>query len=250
MAKKKSRRRRPAGNRPAATTQTPSEAALARRNKKETARRERERAVKAQARRSAGRRAVIGGFVGLLVFFAISWFNRVPAPEAFPTTASNAASAAGCSAIQTPVSDPSRDHLAPGEAHTYDQHPATAGVHDPTPLPGTPRIYTDTVSETQAVHSLEHGSVIMYYRASSDPGGLPKGVIAKLGPVATDNPATYLIPYPDLPEGTALAYTAWDKLLTCPAGITADQAFTIGQAFVDTYACTSNAPEGRNGDGC
>ena len=64
------------------------------------------------------------------------------------------------------------------------------------------------------------------------------------------DPATYLIPYPDLPTGTALAYTAWNKLVTCPKDITPDQATTIANGFVDSFACTNNAPEGKNGDGC
>ena len=60
----------------------------------------------------------------------------------------------------------------------------------------------------------------------------------------------YLIPYPSLPDGTALAFTAWNKLLTCPAKITADQAATVAQGFIDSFACTNNAPEGKLGDGC
>ena len=75
-----------------------------------------------------------------------------------------------------------------------------------------------------AVHTLEHGSVIMYYRPTGDTGGLPQPVVDRLGPVAQNNKASYLIPYPSLPDGTALAFTAWNKLLTCPAKITADQA--------------------------
>jgi hypothetical protein len=101
-----------------------------------------------------------------------------------------------------------------------------------------------------AVHTLEHGSVIMYYRPTGDPGGLSQDVVAKLAPIAQDNKASYLIPYPDLPDGTALAFTAWNKLLTCPAKISPDQAATVAQGFIDSFACTSNAPEGKLGDGC
>ena len=99
------------------------------------------------------------------------------------------------------------------------------------------------------MHTLEHGSVIMYYRLPAD-GGISQDVVNALGPVATGNHATYLIPYPNLPEGTALAFTAWNKILTCPASITVDQAKTLAQGFIDSFACTSNAPEGKLGDGC
>jgi hypothetical protein len=107
-------------------------------------------------------------------------------------------------------------------------------------------VYIDvsTYAETKAVHSLEHGAVIMYYRPSADPEGLPGNVVDALKPVAETSKATYLIPYAQLPTGTALAYTAWNKLLTCPNGITADEATTVAQGFVASYECTSNAPEG------
>jgi len=253
MAKKKRKRRTtPAGaaQNGSAPAPTPSATAAARREKKEAARLQRERAAKAQVRRGALRRGLIGGLVGLLVFFAISWFtNRAPAAKPYPRSAIDAGTAARCEDLQTPSANPERDHLASGEAHTYDQHPATSGAHDPSPL-GDHGIYPAPVAETQAVHSLEHGSVIMYYRPSADPQGLSDTVVQALGPIATDSPATYLIPAPDLPDGTALAFTAWNKLVTCPAGIAADQATTIAQGFVDSFACTNNAPEGKNGDGC
>ena len=252
MAKKK-RRRRPASAQPAASPR-PAPTTEARRDRKEAKRQDRERAAKAEVRRGALRRGLIGGLVGLLVFFAISWFNRAPAAKPLSGAAIDAAATAGCAGPIQPDPDPQRLHLAPGEAHTYTGHPATSGVHDPTPLPDTPRVYTaaeiGTYRETAAVHSLEHGSVIMYYRPSGEPDGLPRGVVDQLAPIATGSHATYLIPYADLPTGTALAYTAWNQLLTCPADITADQAVTIAQGFVDSFACTRNAPEGKNGPGC
>ena len=151
------------------------------------------------------RRALIGGFIGLLVFVGISWFtNRAPAAKPYPQSAIDAGLVAHCADLQTPEVSPTNAHH-PASEITYSQHPATAGDHDPTPLPGQPRIYTTPVVEAQAVHTLEHGSVIMYYRASGEPDGLPKAVLDALGPIATSNPATYLIPYPDLPTGTALA---------------------------------------------
>jgi len=248
MAKKK-RKRRPAPTE--ATRSAPaSNASAARREKKEAARQERERAQKAEVRRGALRRGLIGGLVGLLVFFGISWFtNRAPATKPLSDTAKAAMVDAGCADLVTPEANPTNAHH-PASEITYSQHPATAGDHDPTPLDDQPRVYSEPVAEAQAVHTLEHGSVIMYYRAPGEPGGVSQPVIDALGTTATNSRATYLIPYPDLPQGTALAYTAWNKLITCPRGITPDQATTIATGFVDSFACTNNAPEGKNGDGC
>ena len=45
--------------------------------------------------------------------------------------------------------------------------------------------------------------MIMYYRPSGD-GGIGADVVSALGPVATGNHATYLIPYSDLAERNGL----------------------------------------------
>ena len=54
------------------------------------------------------------------------------------------------------------------------------------------------------MHTLEHGSVIVYYRPPGD-GGVSPEVGRRLSTVVEGEPATYLIPYPTLPEGQGLA---------------------------------------------
>jgi hypothetical protein len=188
--------------------------------------------------------------VAVVLLVVLSFLTRAGSAKPLSAVAVAAAQAAGCSGVQTPAaSAPGGLHLASGQDYTYPDHPATSGYHDPAPLPPTPRVYITPVRETQAVHTLEHGSVIMYYRPSGD-GGIGADVVSALGPVATGNHATYLIPYSDLPSGTGFALTAWNKLITCPASITTSQAVTLSQGFVDSFACTNNAPEGKLGDGC
>ena len=207
-------------------------------------------------RRGALRRAMIGGVVGLVVFVGITWYtNRAPAATALSQQTLDAASAAGCADLVKPdPGTPSREHLQQGAPYSYAEQPATSGPHDPYPLADQPRVYDAAAMagyrETQAVHSLEHGSVIMYYRASGEPHGLPTAVVQQLAPIAQTSPATYLIPYPNLPQGTALAFTAWNELLTCPAKITAQQADTVARGFIQSFACTKNAPEPTLGYGC
>jgi uncharacterized membrane protein len=246
MAKKKrpQARRRP-GAAPSGGGAKPD-----RRERKDEARRFREAERKRLARRATFRRSLIFGGVGVAVILGVTYFNRASGTKPLSPAALAAAQAAGCSEVVTPESSaPGGLHLTAGQSYSYEQHPATSGYHDPTPLPGQPRVYTTPVQETQAVHTLEHGSVIMYYRLPAD-GGVSQDVVNALGAVADGNHATYLIPYADLPEGTALAYTAWNKLLTCPKAITSDQATTLAQGFIDSFACTNNAPEGKLGDGC
>lgn len=251
MAKKK--RKRPAAPKPE-TRSAPaaSSTTTAKRERRDAARERKQKEVKAAARRGAFRRAAIGGAVGLLVFVAFSYFtSHAASPTPLSDAAKQAALDGGCSELQTPAaSAPGGLHLAEGQTYSYSQHPATSGYHAPEPLPLQPRVYTTPVQETNAVHTLEHGSVIMYYRPTGDQGGLAQSVIDRLGPIAQNNKASYLIPYPDLPQGTALAFTAWNKLLTCPAKVTPDQAATVAQGFIDSFVCTSNAPEPKLGDGC
>lgn len=258
MAKSKKKKRRPPGASAAASSPQTSSAATtaARRERKEAARARREREAKVAIRRSALRRAMIGGVVGVVVFVGITWYtNRAPAATALSQQTLDAASAGGCAALVKPdPGTPSREHLQGGASYSYAEQPATSGPHDPSPLPDQPRVYDAAAMagyhETQAVHSLEHGSVIMYYRASGDSDGLPKAVVDQLAPVAQTSPATYLIPYPNLPPGTALAFTAWNELLTCPATITTQQAETVARGFIQSFACTKNAPEPTLGYGC
>ena len=249
MAKAKKKRPRPPARRgPEATSSGSAGGANPdRRERKDEARRAREAERRRMSRRAAFRRAMIFAGVGVLVLLGLTYLNRAASAKPLSPAAMAAAQAANCTGVVTPSSD------APGGLHgppyDYTRHPATSGRHDPSPLPLQPRVYTAPVQEPQAVHTLEHGSVIMYYRLPAD-GGISQDVVNALGPLATGNHATYLIPYPDLPQGTALAFTAWNKILTCPASITVDQAKTLAQGFIDSFACTSNAPEGKLGDGC
>jgi len=223
----------------------------ARRERKEEARAAREAARKRQARTSALRRALTFGAVGFLAVAVITFIGRAASPTPLSSVAKTAATAAGCGELQVPAaSAPGGQHLDPGQSYTYPNPPGTSGPHAPTWLqPESTRVYDAPVDETQAVHTMEHGGVIVYYRVPGD-GGVNQQVVDALGAVVTAQKATYLIPYPNLPQGDALALTAWNERMFCPAGITAAQATALVKGFSDSYACTSNAPEGNKGDGC
>jgi hypothetical protein len=249
MASKK-RKRKPRRPTEGPGPQQSGGANVARRERKDEARAAREAARRRQQQRATFRRAgvfALAGVVGIGVFL---YLNRVAAPGSLSDEVLDTAAEAGCSELITPVDDaPGQLHLQPGQQPEYPSLPATSGYHDPAPLPGTPRVYDAPVAETQAVHTLEHGSVIAYYRAPGD-GGVSQEVVDALRPVANDNPASYLIPHAGLAEDTGFALTAWNKIMTCPGTVSAAQATTLMQGFVDAFACTSNAPEGNVGDGC
>ena len=254
MAKKK-RPRRPAASRGRAartSTQAPGPAApnAPRRDRKEQVRQAKEAARKRAQRAATARRALWFSVVGLTVVTVVFFIQRAAAPKPIPPAAIKAAKDANCTGVQTPDSGtPDRSHLSPGASYTYSQHPATSGPHDPSPLSIPPHVYTAPISETNAVHNLEHAAVLLYYRQSGD-GSLPADVVAALAKVANTSSNTILAPYPDLPTGEAFALAAWNKLQTCPSGVTASQAATIARGFITAFQCTRNAPEAKNGNGC
>ena len=246
MTKKRKGQRPRSGPGPA----NPGGVNQARRERKEEARAAREAERKRRARRATTRRMLAIGTIAVVGFVAIYLVGRAASPGDLSETATQAATDAGCGALERPVaSAPGGQHLAEGETFTYTDVPATYGEHAPSPLPLTPRVYTEPVEETQAVHTLEHGSVIVYYRPAGD-GGVSPEVVDRLSTVVAGEPATYLVPYPGLPEGQGLAYTAWNQRMFCPATATPDQAAAIAEGFSQAFACTTNSPEPKNGDGC
>jgi Protein of unknown function (DUF3105) len=173
-------------------------------------------------------------------------------PSPVSTAAIAAGRAAGCGPITTPARDaPGGLHLPPGTPYSYPQEPATSGYHDPAPLPDTPKVLTEPVSdrdvpgvtpETRAVHNLEHAFVLVYYRADGA-GALPEEVVQRLAQLVRNEDRVLLAPHAELPAGTALALAAWNELWTCPAAITSTQAVTVARGFIDAYRGTTNAPE-------
>jgi hypothetical protein len=190
----------------------------------------------------------VAGVALLLAFLLLR--GRLPHPVAPAALA--AGRAAGCGPVQTPAADaPGGLHLAPGAPYDYPEDPATSGYHDPSPLPGTPKVLTEPVSdqrvggvipETRAVHNLEHAFVIVYYRAAG-PGALPAAVVDRLATLVRGEDRVLMAPHAELPTGTALALTAWNKLWECPAGIPPTAAAIVARAFIDAYRGTTNAPE-------
>lgn len=257
MANKKRRpRNRPAaGSSAGSGTDAPAAkpappASSGRRGKKELARAAREAERKRQARAATIRRAAIFSVAGLAAFGTLWWLQRAASPRPISQAAVAAASAAGCTTPTRPLADaPGGQHLQSGEAHTYDQHPATSGPHDPAPLPDSPNVYTQPVPETQAVHSLEHAGILVYYRSEGD-GALPADVVDALTQVVDGATNTILAPYDGLPDGVSLALATWNELQTCPGSITAARADSVTQGFIDAFVCTGIAPEPKASAEC
>jgi Protein of unknown function (DUF3105) len=179
---------------------------------------------------------------------ALGWllFVRATGPGEIPAAVREIASSAGCDDLERPVvAEPGRDHLDAGEPFAYDDPPASAGPHDPSPLPADPHVHTAPVPETRAVHNLEHAYVLIWY-APGD-GGLGTESVAALEGLARDEDLVLMAPYPDLPPGRGLALVAWNTRWLCPGTVDPGRATEIARAFIDAYRGTTNAPEAPRG---
>jgi hypothetical protein len=225
--------------RPAASA--PSRAG--RQARKEQAREAREAAQRTMRRREKLRRVMTSAVLSVGIIGVFLFLTRVGGPKPIPQAAVNAARAAGCTGVETPVKDaPGGMHLAAGESTTYPSEPATSGNHAPSALPADPAVYPAMPPETELVHNLEHGFVNIYYRADGD-GALPQGDVDALTTYVNGAGHVLLSPHTSLPDGVALAMTYWNRVQTCPATITADQARTVASGFVTAFECSNVAPE-------
>ena len=235
MAKK--RKRRPSGPRPAGSSRAPGT--------KPTGRPSSGRAAPPAQRKPWG----VVRFLAIAIFVGLGWllFFRTPGPGDITAQARSAAQAAGCGELEQPVvANPSRVHLAPGEAFDAPDPPAAAGPHDASPLPSDPHVYPTPIPEARAVHNLEHAYVIVYYRPTAE-DGLAQATIDRLAALARDEGRVIMAPYPALPDDRALALLAWNTRWMCPATISADGAVTLATAFIEAFRGTSVAPEAPRG---
>lgn len=251
MAKKKRKRKRTdrpvsrAGAATAVAEPTADERPSARAARKEQARQERERRIKQAKRRQRARRAVRWGVV-LAAAGGIGWFvwGQVQENREVQERAAAAAARVGIGDIQEPA-DEGTEHLQPTDPPPqYGTIPAASGPHAATPLPAEPRVYDQPIPETAAVHNLEHGYVLIYYRAEGE-GALEEAVVAELEGLAEGETEVIMAPHESLAEGTNLAFAAWTRLQEGKVPADADPADValVARAFIEEFKNGAAAPE-------
>jgi hypothetical protein len=110
--------------------------------------------------------------------------------------------------VITPA-DEGREHIWPDHPVEYKTMPPTSGPHFPDPT--EPGFYTTRPEFGYLVHSLEHGSAVIYY----DPAKLSPEVEKSLRAfIKADNfPEVGVIAVPDADFKYPFILTAWDKML-------------------------------------
>jgi hypothetical protein len=196
-----------AGTAPAAATRPPAPRQPDRKRPPASRRRE---AVARQQRRRAILivSLVVLALVGIGVFRAVS--NRAAKSSYMKLAAS-----AGCGTIRT-FDDLSREHVDARARPTYPTKPPVGGAHQTSTVPAS--TYDEPFSDDpeqrpnlyQAVHSLEHGYIIVWHNGLED-----DDVRALERAVREDNRKVIIVPYPELSGSTKVALTTWGVLQTC-----------------------------------
>ncbi len=193
----------------------------------------------ARKRRSRRRTYVFVGGVVLLLIAAIV------VPRILSSRADRAfdklARPAGCGDIQNTGDSGAGQHLGEGERTTYDSLPPSHGEHSPTTLPaGVYEALSDEPTEDatiyKAVHSLEHGAVIVWHK------GLDEDELDDLTGAYETEEKVLVVDYPDLPgRGNKIGLTAWGRSVSCE-----EVSTDVIDAFIDRFRGARTAPEPNN----
>lgn len=242
MAKKKKRKKRA----PSSPAGTPDQPASNRAARKEAARRERERAIRAYKRRRLLRRSLIGGLVLALVAGGgvLIWSNVRQSSQAREEI--NAlAEQVGCGDVeQADGPDGTQfDHVE--QPPQYETTPASYGPHFTGTLDPGVSVYDvpfDPAFEFRAVHNLEHGYVIMYYRQEGE-SALPENVLTRLTDLAERENEVILAPHPTLADDENLVLVAWNRIRRCDVTGEAGTVQDVAEGFIEEFRDGPAAPE-------
>jgi hypothetical protein len=145
--------------------------------------------------------------VGALVVFLII-NDRNSGSGGSSASAGVAAADAGCGEIETHEVE-GQEHVEDGTDVQYATSPPTSGNHYATPADAG---FSDTeIVPEQLVHNMEHGQIIVWYDSEA-----PGSTIDAIETVVEDDALALLAtPYPDVPTGKELVFTAWGASQAC-----------------------------------
>jgi hypothetical protein len=217
--------------------------------RKEEARLERDRIQRQMASRTRNRKIGLGlialAVAVIVVIVAVSRLNAPNnSPAALLTRASADAKAAGCGPVQqtpnynnAPGQDPDIDHAHIGDTtdpnapltapplSSYPTVPPASGPHYPAPRgPIAGGVYTTPPDAWGAIHSLEHGGVIIWYSPAAAGSSQVKQIESFYNQSKDVGQSKVIVAeynYPDqgaagqLPAGKQMALVAWHRLQLC-----------------------------------
>jgi uncharacterized protein DUF3105 len=227
-----------------------------RQERKEEARRQREAVRRRQARRRSYRviAAVVAVLLAIAAVVILVQNNR--------KTTARALAAAGCGVVQTIKPYNATDDQAhigaqgstvttPPPLSTYPSVPPVSGPHLPPGQQLSSGVYDSPPDIYGAIHSLEHGAVIIWYAPTAPSADVAK--VATFYRSTTENDHVLVAPYNypaqgpqgSLPAGKNMVMVAWHHLQVCNS-VSVDAAKT----FVSSFRVKTGvpAPAGWKGD--
>ena len=203
-----------------------------------------------RSREDIRRRTLRAGvaFAVLAVVLSAGWYvgtkprSQSAEARAEAAKAPAAAAAAGCTDVRTiPPYPQNLDRAHVGEEvpalpplSSYPSTPPASGPHAPTPLDAG--AYSAPPPIANAIHSLEHGAVIVWY-APSQASAAKDLATFFARPENRDHVIVAPYSYPrqgpagSLPNGVGMAVVAWHRLQTCRV-----PSLPVAAAFVGRYA--------------
>jgi hypothetical protein len=148
------------------------------------------------------------------------------------TALNRAATAAGCTALQT-VPDQGRSHISPPATFNYNSNPPTSGNHYSLAgtAPAPTGVYQSEIPGEVQVHNLEHGHIGIQYSVT----GFSPDIRNQLESF-TRNHDTWIFMAPrQLDPGIQLAFTRWDNKVTCSSPTNASAVVALAQVFYDDF---------------
>jgi hypothetical protein len=203
--------------------------------RKEAARKAREAMRRRQARRQVLRRTAtvlgVGGVIAAVLFFAVQGGGRKATAEEAQLlqAATTEATTAGCGPVQTiaPYNPESLDraHIGANSGvatmpplSSYPSQPPTSGPHNGSPL--SSGVYFQPVPVDQAIHSLEHGAVIVWL--SSDADSTAVTTLQEFFQQPNEQTKVIVSPYDypeqeggELPAGKQMVLVSWHHMRVC-----------------------------------
>jgi hypothetical protein len=199
-----------------------------------------------------------------LIVGGVYWYGTRPRPLSagavrLAAQATAGAAVAGCSAVRIVAPYPGgldRAHVGSGvpalpPLSSYPSTPPASGPHEPTPLDAG--VYAEPPPIGSAIHSLEHGAVIVWYAPTSAPAATPLGAFFAQA-ANRDHVIVAPYDYPDqgaagtLPGDVGMALVAWHRIQTCRT-----PNLPVAVAFVQRYSTPTRTapfckPRGYAGD--
>ncbi|MGH2710379.1 MAG: DUF3105 domain-containing protein [Actinomycetota bacterium] len=153
----------------------------------------------------------------------------------------SAAERLSCTEVEEQDAEQPNEHTEPfatGEGGV----PAFGGNHAPGPLPSEPKVYEQQPPEEAAVHSLEHGYVMIYY-STEDENALDPEVVSALEDLANSETEVLMSPYAGLDR--PVYFVAWGARQSCdpPEGASAGDLTLVARGFIQEWKNAEFAPE-------